>query len=250
MSNERLRAAMNRAMVSADEIARVAEVDPKTAYRWLSPGRTPHPRHRWAIAKLLGADEQYLWPDASRRAVGVGAGGSDELVAAYAHRSDVPTAVWWEVFSAATHSIDLLGYTLYFLSLQHPDLVSVMQAKCQAGIKVRAIIADPDSEHVAYRDREERTPLTLGVRIKTTLDAWRPLLVESGFELRYQDAPLYNSVFRFDETMFVTPHLYGVPGSQAPLMHLRRVAANGLYSRFATHFDAIWSASRPHENGQ
>jgi hypothetical protein len=32
-------------------------------------------------------------------------------------------------------------------------------------------------------------------------------------QLRYQDVPLYNSVFRFDDEMFVTPHLYGTQGT-------------------------------------
>lgn len=135
---------------------------------------------------------------------------------------------------------------LYFLSLQHPELVPALQAKCGEGLRVRAVIGDPESEHVAYRDREEGTPLTLGVRIQTTLATWQPLLGCEGFELRYQDVPLYNSVFRFDDEMLVTPHLFGTPGSQAPMMHVRRLGPGGLFSRFSSHFDGIWAASRPH----
>jgi hypothetical protein len=87
---------------------------------------------------------------------------------------------------------------------------------CSEGLRVRAIIGDADSEHVRYRDREEGTPLTLAVRIQTTLNAWAPLLDCSGFELRYQDIPLYNSVFRLDEEMLVTPHLFATLGSRRP----------------------------------
>lgn len=239
--NDRLQAAMDRGQLAAADIARACGVDVKTVYRWIHDGRVPHKRHRWAAAKLLREDSEYLWPD-----VPGAAGASDEMVAAYAHRADVPTSVWWDVFSRATDRIDLLGYTLYFLSLQHPDLLGVMQQKCQQGTTVRAVVGDPESEHVTYRDREEDTPLTLVVRIKTTLEAWRPLLHTQGFELRYQDVPLYNSVFRFDDHMFVTPHLYATPGSQAPLLHVRRVGAGRLFSRFADHFDAVWNASRPH----
>ncbi|MGH8793093.1 MAG: helix-turn-helix domain-containing protein [Stackebrandtia sp.] len=241
--NQRLQAAVDRAQVTVDDIAKVCGVDMKTVYRWIHDGRVPHKRHRWAAAKLLRDDAEYLWPESMSV---ISNGGGDEIVAAYAYRADVPTAVWWEVFSRAGERIDLLGYTLYFLSLQHPDLVSAMQAKCEAGTQIRAIVADPESEHVAYRDREEGTPLTLAVRIKTTLDAWRPLLSAQGFQLRCQDAPLYNSVFRFDDHMFVTPHLYATPGSQAPLMHLRKVGSGGLFSRFADHFEAIWNAGAPY----
>ncbi|OLB77090.1 MAG: hypothetical protein AUI14_17235 [Actinobacteria bacterium 13_2_20CM_2_71_6] len=67
----------------------------------------------------------------------------------------------------------------------------------------------------------------------------------SNFELRLQDVPLYNSVFRFDDDMFVTPHLYATPGASAPLLHLRKLGTGGLFSRFADHFDAIWATTTP-----
>lgn len=242
--NTRLERAMKDAEVTVIQLSRALDVNTKTIHRWLS-GSTPSDKHRWAVAKHLRSEADWLWPEAVQLDVSAG----DELVAAYTTRSDVPTKSWWEVISRANRQIDLLGYTLYFLSLQHPDLVPVLQAKCAAGTAVRAVIADPESEHVAYRDREEGTPLTLVVRIKTTWDAWRPLLNTEGFGLRFQDVPLYNSVFRFDDHMFVTPHLFGVPGSQAPLLHLKRVGDGGLFSRFAGHFESIWDASRPNEEG-
>jgi hypothetical protein len=64
-----------------------------------------------------------------------------------------------------------------------------------------------------------------------------------GFELRYQDVPLYNSVFRFDDEMLVTPHLFATPGSMAPLLHLRRLGPRGMFARFSEHFDAIWKTT-------
>jgi hypothetical protein len=236
--------------VSADELARLTGADVKTVYRWLSPGRVPQPRHRALVARKLGDDEEWLWPEATA-AVGGGADGSAgaELVAAYAYRSDAPTSLWWGLISRSARQIDLLGYTLYFLSLQHPELVATLQQKCAEGLKVRACIGDPDGEHMAYRDREEGTPLTLGVRVQTTLSAWAPLLDCAGLSLRYQDVPLYNSVFRFDDEMLVTPHLYATQGSQAPMMHLRRLGPGGLFSRFASHFDAVWAVSRPRAPG-
>ena len=63
MANERLRSAMAKAQADIEAITQATGVDPKTVQRWLS-GRIPHPRHRWAIATLLGEDEGYLWPAA------------------------------------------------------------------------------------------------------------------------------------------------------------------------------------------
>jgi hypothetical protein len=247
MSNERLRSSMRRAGATPGELARLTGADIKTVYRWVSPGRMPLPRHRALVARRLGDDEEWLWPDAvSPVATGPSGDSGAEVVAAYPFRSDAPTSLWWNLITRATRQVDLLGYTLYFLSLQHPELVATLQDKCGSGMRVRAAIADPDSVHVAYRDREENTPLTLGVRVQTTLTAWAPLIGQECFELRYQDIPLYNSIFRFDDEMLVTPHLYATPGSQAPMLHLRRLGPGGLFSRFASHFDAVWADCRPH----
>jgi hypothetical protein len=243
-ANERLRAAMGRARVTADQLARAAAVDQKTVYRWLSStDRIPHPRTRWSVAKLLGEDEQWLWPD-SNPAPAAETGASGELVTAYAYRSEAPTSLWWELITRTTRQIDLLGYTLYFLTLQHPELLQSFTDKCAAGCRIRVLIGDPNSPHVAYRDEEEGTPLNLGVRIQTTLAALSEVMECDGFELRYQNIPLYNSVFRFDDQMFVTPHLYATVGSKAPMLHLRRLGTGGLFDRFVSHFEAVWANSK------
>jgi len=138
-----------------------------------------------------------------------------------------------------------LGYTLYFLPQQHPELVDVLLDKCSRGCSVRLTVADPESAHVQRRDQEEGEPITLVARIQSSLRAFKPLLDCPAAELRFQDVPLYNSVFRFDDQMFVTPMLFARPGHLAPLLHLRRLAPHGLFDQFASHFEGIWAASKP-----
>lgn len=246
MANERLRSSMRRKGVTADELARLTGTDIKTVYRWVSPGRPPRSSHRALIARKLGEDEEWLWPETAQAVAGPSGEAGAEVVAAFPYRSDAPNSLWWSLITRATRQIDLLGYTLYFLSLQHPELVATLQQKCTEGLKVRACIGDAEGRHIADRELEEGTPLTIGIRIQTTLSAWAPLLDTPGFALRYQDVPLYNSVFRFDDEMLVTPHLYGTQGSQAPMLHLRRLGPGGLFSRFGSHFDAVWAQGRPH----
>jgi lambda repressor-like predicted transcriptional regulator len=243
MSNERLRSALDRAGLTVEEAARAAEVDPKTVQRWLS-GRVPHPRHRFLIADQLGENEEAIWPGA-RRTQPSAASAAAEIIAAYPFRADVDTGRWWSLINGAKRQIDLLGYTLYFLPHQHPQLVPVLLEKCAAGCKVRIALADPQSDHVRWRDEEEGEAITLVARIRSSANELAPLLATDGVEIRYQDAPLYNSVFRFDDEMFVTPHLYATPGRAAPLLHLRRLGPNGLFSRFAAHFEGLWADSRP-----
>lgn len=243
MSNERLAASVTTAGLSIEQVARAAEVDPKTVQRWLS-GRTPHPRHRHVLAQLLDEHEEFLWPTAAHRQADA-MGAAAEVLAAYPYRADLNTDRWWALFTGAKSQIDLLGYTLYFLPHQHPHLVELLLEKCQQNCHVRIAMASPDSEHVRERDAEEQEAITLVARIQSSRAAFKPLLDSHRADVRVQEVPLYNSVFRFDDQMLVTPHLYGTPGRAAPMLHLRRLGPNGLFSRFAAHFEAVWSKSRP-----
>ncbi len=105
------------------------------------------------------------------------------------------------------------------------------------------MIADPKSEHVTRRDAEEDQPITLIARISTSLKYFRDLRELDNFEMRYQDLPLYNSVFRFDDQMLVTPHLHAAPGTSAPTPRMRRLGPAGLFSRFAGHFESVWATT-------
>lgn len=243
ISNERLRVALARAETSIEKVAHAADVDPKTVQRWLA-GRVPHPRHRWSLAQQLDENEEYLWPDA-RRTDSAGAGATAELVGAHAYRSELDVKRWWALLSRAERQIDLLGFTLYFLPQQHPGLVDLLKAKVAAGCRLRVALADPESAHVQWRDEEEHQAITLVARINSSLDAFKPLMEHQSAAFRYQNAPLYNSIFRFDDEMLVTPHLYATPGHSAPLLHLRRLVPNGIFSQFASHFEAVWADAVP-----
>ncbi len=91
--NERLRTAMIRTGVSADELASCCGVDVKTAERWVSLGGVPHRTHRWAAARRLGYEESYLWPDVRRSPAHRAEAAQSELVRLYPDRASVPREV-------------------------------------------------------------------------------------------------------------------------------------------------------------
>ncbi|MFC7550618.1 Scr1 family TA system antitoxin-like transcriptional regulator [Plantactinospora sp. GCM10030261] len=64
--NAVLRAALADAGQTAESLAERVGVDPKTVARWVTPGRIPHARHRFAAAEALGRDVEDLWPDVLR----------------------------------------------------------------------------------------------------------------------------------------------------------------------------------------
>ncbi|HZC99882.1 MAG TPA: helix-turn-helix domain-containing protein [Actinomycetes bacterium] len=243
MANDRLRAAMQAAHLDIEDLARAVGVDPKTVQRWLA-GRSPRPRHRWALVDLLGEQEELLWPTDGSSAVAPRQ--TAEIVAAYAHRVDAPLSLWSRLLFRARQQIDLLGYAMLFLPEQHPDLPTFIAEHCEVGaLKVRIALMDPDCEEARRRDDLERLGGTLPARIRTTLQHFAPLRACPGVELRLVDVPLYNAVYRFDDQMLITPYLYAKHGFQHPLLHLRRLGEGGLFAAYAGQFEDLWSAARP-----
>jgi transcriptional regulator with XRE-family HTH domain len=243
MANERLRDAMKAAHVSLNDIVEAANVDRRTVQRWMK-GSTPNENHRWIIAEFLNMREDVLWPT-DKSDTEIKPVSSAEVIATYAHRSDVPPSMWWHLFMKARRNIDLLGYALVFLPEQHRGLTDLLKKKAMASCTIRIAIADPTSTYVQERDREERLGGTLAARIQTTLYHFQDILDCPGIEVRFHSTPLYNSVFRFDNEMFTTPHLFGLHGSKTQLQHLHRLQSDGIFASHLSHFEAVWATTKP-----
>jgi len=121
----------------------------------------------------------------------------------------------------------------------------VLRRKAQRGTTVRFLLGDPDSDVTHRREQIEDVPLTVGVRIRSTLAELDALRDQRGVDARFSDAHIAMSVFLFDRDAMVTPHLSAQIGHDSPLLHLRRRQDDGLYDRFASHIDDLWSEARP-----
>src|SRR5262249_62029879 len=108
MPNERLRAAVLEHGLTPSRLGDEIGVDHKTVERWISLGRLPYRRHRYAVAARLAVDEAYLWPEALSREQ-VTAASDSEVLAIYPHRSDVPDEGWERLFSPAGPGIGVIG---------------------------------------------------------------------------------------------------------------------------------------------
>lgn len=145
---------MLRAHLDPAALAAAVGVDVKTVTRWLA-GRVPHQRTRLAVADALGETEADLWPQ-TRPDQAPGAEATAEVVAAYAHRADIPHHVWAALLTGATKRIDLLGYAYPFLLELLPNTMQIITDKAANGTRVRLAFADPDCPHVAERDALEQ----------------------------------------------------------------------------------------------
>jgi hypothetical protein len=244
MPNDRLRTAMLERGVTPSGLAEALNVDPKSVERWIS-GRTPYRRHRYAVAAQLGVDEAYLWPDALTRDQVANASES-EIINIYPHRWTVPSDLWRNFFDNAEHEIGVLVYSGLFIS-EDAGIHRIFREKADAGARVRILLGDPDSESVAQRDSDEGIDGSLTAKIKNALVMYRPLFGIDGIEFRLHRTVLYNSIYRADDQLLVNTHIYGFAASQAPVLHLRRVAGGGMVSTYADSFDNVWDGATPLE---
>src|SRR4051812_46590190 len=113
LSNERLRRAIGAAGLQLDDVAVEAGIDVKTAERWVTKGRLPHPRNRASVARLLGVDELELWPELTEQAAR--SADAADLLRVSPPRGGVPPALWYELIESARRRIDVLVYSGLFL---------------------------------------------------------------------------------------------------------------------------------------
>lgn len=242
MTNDVLRTALTDAGRTQAELATACEVDVKTVGRWLASGaRQPHPRNRAAAARMLGVAEAMIWPQSVRGTMKTGP--DREVISVYPTRSAVPTTLWRDLIAGATREITLAGYTSYFLWTEQPDLRGALQAKAEAGVRVRVLLGDPDSAATQWKETVEGVAMSIRARIDLTLRALSPL-AGTTVEVRLSDWHLGLSVWRFDDDMLVCPHVANLLGHESPALHLRRRQHRGVFDQFAVHLDA-WDHARP-----
>ncbi|MEV0354195.1 hypothetical protein AB0H88_51360 [Nonomuraea sp. NPDC050680] len=155
-----------------------------------------------------------------------------------------PKSIWCNLINSADDEIVFADYTNYFLWIEHPNLVTLLERKAQQGCKVWFVVGDPESEVTRRREEAENAPLSVSTRIRITLSAIERLRDVAGVEVRFGDEHLAMSVFRFDSEMLVAPHLAKLAGHDSPLLHLRRHQDDGLFDRLAHHASELWRSGR------
>ena len=239
MSNERLRASVVSAGLTVQSLSEQIGVDRKTVERWITQDRIPHRTHRAAVARALAKDDVYLWPatDSDPRARSAS---EAEFVAIHPNRGSIPISSWMSLLDSATVSIDLLAFAESFLHDALPDFDGRLAVKARQGVQVRLLFGDPDSDAVRLRGEEEGIGDLLAARCRLTWSYLKPLLQEPGVLARMHGSTLYNSIFRFDDTLLANSHMFGAPASQSPLVHVQRIPGGRLFTNYLLGFERTW----------
>lgn len=244
MPNDRLRDALSRNGLTPHNAAGAIGVDAKTVERWITQGRTPYPKHRHALAALLRESESYLWPTAvpHARAAEIS---SSEILMVYPHRNVVSQELWSRLFDKPVDQLDILAYAALFLT-ENQKLTKILASKADEGVKVRMLLGDPDSDEVVRRSMEEGIgPDTISAKIRNAFAFFEPLRNQVGVEFRLHQTTLYNSIYRFDNEMLVSTHIYGRMAAHAPMLHLKQLAGGTLFELYSECFESIWNESVP-----
>ncbi|GIH28500.1 transcriptional regulator [Acrocarpospora phusangensis] len=246
MANERLRAALLERGVSVADLAAAIEVDPKTVERWITKGRAPYRKHRYAVSSHLGMEESYLWPEALTREQ-VASASESEIVSVYPHRWAVPRDIWGRLFSAAKDEIGVLVYSGMFLA-EDAGMVRVLGERAEAGVRVRILFGDPASPEVARRGADEGIDEGMAAKVKNALVLFKQIRALETVEIRLHSTVLYNSIYRADDQLLVNTHVYGAPAANAPVLHLRRVVGGDMVTTYLESFERVWSQAIPVES--
>jgi hypothetical protein len=131
-----------------------------------------------------------------------------------------------------------------FLS-EDAGIQRIFRQKAEAGVRVRILLGDPDSEAVAQRGADEGVDDVQAGKIRNALVMYRPLREVDGIEFRLHRTVLYNSIYRADDQVLVNTHIYSFTAAQAPVLHLRRVAGGGMVSTYLDSFERVWDGATP-----
>lgn len=242
-SNERLRAALGAAGFTPATLAEKLDVDPKTAERWITKGRTPHPAHRRRVVDLLSMEETYLWPDVADDPRTWSAGRA-ELVDFYACRAAAPATMWADLIDSAVEAFDFMAYAALPV-VEQSSVVERLVARAHAGVAVRVLVGDPAGSAVALRAEEEAMGTTLAARVALAVGYFREAVGTPGLEVRLHDTTLYASIYRADDVVLVNTHVYGSPAGQSPLLRLRRIPGGRVFDHYMRSFERVWATGVP-----
>jgi len=242
MANERLRGAVTSGGRTLDDFAAAVGVDPKTVERWITKDRIPRRPTRAAVAEHLQVKETYLWPAVADDPRSRSASRA-ELVEFYPSRSSVPLDLWVSLIEDAAESFDLLTYAGLFLP-EMVELIPRLARKANEGVRIRALLGDPDSPAVARRGEEEGLGQGMAHRIRLSLRYFDAAHGVPGMDLRVHSTTLYATLFRSDDTVLVNTHVHGSPAAQSPVLHIQRVPGGRVFDHYLASLDRVWAGAR------
>ncbi|WP_104393715.1 DUF5919 domain-containing protein [Nocardia nova] len=241
MPNERLREALLRSGLTPQSVAAEIKVDAKTVERWITKGRMPYPKHRFAIAALVNEPESFLWPEAAPRRQFA------DVEAVFPTRAEFVEAMPpREIFKNAT-SIDMAGLSLNLLCQQYSDreIEKLLKSRCL----FRCLFLDPAGNYIREREKEEgHNPGLLSNLTEINISSMTRLRARVGADasefmlIRTYDQPIRFNITVVNKTECIAqPYLPTARGVESPTFVSRRTDQPGIFDTFSQVFESLWA---------
>ncbi|WP_157545202.1 hypothetical protein [Hamadaea tsunoensis] len=220
-TNVRLRKCMLAAGVTYEDLANVADADPKTAQRWVYEGRTPRRRRAERVAAFLGVELFWLWPHlsdlSSWEREGIRQGWQFRFRA-----DDLPSSFLRQTVFAAKSRLWVLTDSNWLLArLLIPDYLASLTL--QAGDSPRLLL----SPQLVQPHRD----------------------MPANAEVRTHPGVHSTSIIRMDGLMMVVPGGLGLETAASPVLFLSRATDEKPFDSFADGFQRLWESCPP-SNGR
>ncbi|MEU9809074.1 helix-turn-helix domain-containing protein [Mycobacterium sp. NPDC050853] len=242
LANHGLKALMDHQGCDDASLAKAAGVDATTVDSWVRGESMPPPSNARRAAEALDCDPQDLWPDIFPTMEPPSTGTA--AVSVYARRADMPASAWTSFFNKAAKAIDILVYSGTFLFENVPRFAKTLSNAASDGAQIRFLTGDPTTSTAELHGLDEQSDKELTGRRRMTFSRVRALANIDGLSVRVHNNPAYTPLFRADDTLITTPHLYGAPASNNPAILIRREDTPDLWHNYQQTFERAWNDAR------
>ena len=150
-----------------------------------------------------------------------------------------------DILDLAKENIKLLGVTLNYYFYPDSDEWTRLKSLVEGGCTLHILILDPNSPHVAYRERDENNE-KLKDQINHLYNLEKEFIAnikdefKPNVEIRFYDTYPTCAMTIIDENLMrVTPYLYNKRRRACPTMEFMR-SKDGIFESYLEHFNDLW----------
>lgn len=150
-----------------------------------------------------------------------------------------------DILDLATKNIKLLGVTLNYYFYPDSDEWTRLKSLVEGGCTLQILILDPNSPHVAYRERDENNE-KLKDQINHLYNLEKEFIAnikdefKPNVEIRFYDNyPTCAMTIIDEKLMRVTLYLYNKRRRACPTMEFMR-SKDGIFESYLEHFNDLW----------
>ena len=150
-----------------------------------------------------------------------------------------------DILDLATKNIKLLGVTLNYYFYPDSDEWTRLKSLVENGCTLQILILDPNSPHVAYRERDENNE-KLKDQINHLYDLEKEFIAnikdefKPNVEIRFYDTYPTCAMTIIDENLMrVTLYLFNKRRRACPTMEFMR-SKDGIFESYLEHFNDLW----------